>query len=922
MNMQCKRENTSVLHGKNAFPELQISLLQHETAPLAVISFILAVFLILAATAAPCNAAVVSSIEVKGLHSIDEDEFLSIFGVKAGDTIDGEKVRAGIKRAFLKNIFDDISVHVPDGESPQVIITVREKDYIDKIQISGSYEVSRKTLERLFLFKEDTVMRYDLIGKAKSDLGNALIQHGFPDSEINIKTEPSKAPYRITLHLEVHTGKPLVVRKIVISGAEQDIKGEMKLSEGDIYDQTLLSKDLKRIKDFYKENRHYNPVVGPYTFKDGELTVQVMPGKRLNLAVNGNNALSGKTLLKEGSFFELDEFSDDLVGETIERMLSAYHEKGYASAQIAPVLEERDEEITVTFFVFEGEKIKVKTVRYEGVKLPVKTLEEIMLSKAGGIYNPAHLEKDRETIREFYVALGYLEVGVDAIEVKIDEAASAAELTVTVHEGERTLISSVDITGTTPEIKKDLQSLLGIKPGDPYNEVDISDARFRMLDYYNNKGYPYIDVTVSRTLEDRNATVVFNIEEGRRSNFGKTIIVGNKKTRHEVITRELVHREGDPYSFRVLATERHKLYKLGLFTDVDIEPLDTGNDDKDVLIKVREANAGSLEFGFGYAEYEHFRGFAELSYRNFWGMNRQGVLKVEMSSLDKRYVLQYHEPWFLGRPLPFRAFFMFEDKKEVNVDSRETRYRLERYTATAGIEKKISENIRAELYYEFSLIRTFDVLPDVVLSREDLGTLAISSIRTSLVYDTRDNPFEPRKGILAGITLKIASPFLFSEADFKKLTIYGSTFHRLTRRVILALSLRGGVAYGASKDEELPIVERFFLGGRSSVRGYEQDTLGPKGADGNPTGGNAYLAGNVEFRTSLPKGFGVVAFLDAGNVWVTASDIKNPGIRYTAGLGLRYVTPVGPLRVDYGHKLNKERGESQGEVHFSIGHAF
>lgn len=922
MNMQGKRERGTAACGRVAVPVLRISWLQHERASLAVISFILAVFLILAVLLAPCNAAVVSSIEMKGLHSIDKDEFLGMFGVRPGDTIDGEKVRVGIKRAFLKNIFDDISVYVPDGESPQVIITVREKDYIDKIQISGSYEVSRKAIERLFLFKEDTVMRYDLIEKAKSELGNALIQYGFPDSEINIKAEPAKGPYRINLHLEVYTGKPLVVRRIVISGAEQDIKGEMKLSEGDIYDQTVLSKDLKRIKDFYKKSRHYNPVVGPYTFKDGELTVHVMPGKRLNLTVNGNNALSEKTLLKEVSFFELEEFTDDLVGEAIERMLSAYHEKGYAYAQIAPVLEERDEEITVTFFVFEGEKIKVKTVRYKGVTLPVKTLEEIMLSKAGGIYIPAHLEKDRETVREFYVALGYLESEVAAIEAKIDESAAAAELTVTVHEGERTLISFLDITGTTPAIKKDLESLMGIKQGDPYNEVDISDARFRILDYYNNKGYPHIEVTVSRVIEDRKASVVFNISEGLLKKFGKTIIVGNKKTRHEVINRELVHKEGDPYSFRTLAGDRHKLYKLGLFTDVDIESLDADKDSKDILIKVSEANAGSVEFGFGYAEYEQFRGFIELSYRNFWGMNRQGVLKLEMSSLEKRYILQYHEPWFLGRPLPFRMFFMYEDKKEINVDGRETRYQIKRYTATAGIEKRISENIRAELYYEFSLIRTFDVLPDVILSREDQGTLAISSIRTSFVYDTRDNPFEPRKGVLAGISLKIASPFLLSETDFKKLTISGSTFHRLSRRITLALSLRGGVAYGTSKNQELPIVERFFLGGRSSVRGYEQDSLGPKGVDGNPTGGNAYVAGNLEFRTTLTKSLGLVTFFDLGNVWVTASDIKNPGLKYTAGLGLRYVTPVGPLRVDYGVKLNKERDESQSEIHFSIGHAF
>jgi len=138
----------------------------------------------------------------------------------------------------------------------------------------------------------------------------------------------------------------------------------------------------------------------------------------------------------------------------------------------------------------------------------------------------------------------------------------------------------------------------------------------------------------------------------------------------------------------------------------------------------------------------------------------------------------------------------------------------------------------------------------------------------------------------------------------------------------LALSLRGGVAYGFGGTDELPLVERFFLGGRSTVRGYEQDTLGPKGADNNPTGGNAFLMGNLELRTAVGKGIGIVPFLDAGNVWVKPADFRISDIRYTAGLGLRYETPVGPLRIDYGVKLNKEERESRGAVHFSIGHAF
>src|SRR5208283_4160514 len=147
-------------------------------------------------------------------------------------------------------------------------------------------------------------------------------------------------------------------------------------------------------------------------------------------------------------------------------------------------------------------------------------------------------------------------------------------------------------------------------------------------------------------------------------------------------------------------------------------------------------------------------------------------------------------------------------------------------------------------------------------------------------------------------------------------------YQRLSRRLVLAISLRGGAAQGYGDTSELPLVERFFLGGRTTVRGYDQDTLGPKGVNSTPLGGNAFVMGNFEFRTDVGHGFGVVNFVDTGNVWEKIQDINIAQLRFTTGLGLRYKTPVGPLSIDYGVKLSREKGESLGALHFSIGHAF
>jgi outer membrane protein insertion porin family len=872
-------------------------------------------------------------VEIKGLFSIGREEFLDILGIAPGVDIDKELVRNGIKRAFLKGHFNDVIIRVPDGENPVVEVEVKERDFIRKINVKNNTGIKDKTIKELFLLKADDAIRYDQLDAAVARLKESIANYGYPEAAIDVKVENAGRPYRVNIELTVEAGTPLIIRNINIvlppsyGPAAEDgrrmVLSELKLSPGDVFSRIKLDANLKNVREYLKKQGYYKPKVGPYSFKDGDLEISVDPGKSLSIVIDGNSAVSTKNLLKEAPFFEIEDFRDEVIGEAVDRMLALYHGKGYAFAQIAPVINSEAQNITITFFVFEGERVKVKSVGFAGVSFPEKKLKEVMTLTEGEVYNPDQVDRDRESLKEFYGALGYLEVSVKEIEVKIDREQHTAQLVVEIAEGKKTEIGAVDITGTSPETKTKLLALAGLKPGDPYNEVDISDARFRILDFYSNSGYTIVDVTVSRSVDNYRAFVVFNVAVGQEKFFGKTVIIGNTNTKYRVFKRELLYKESQPYSFRLLSEERQRLYKLGLFTDVEVETVDGEDSKKDVLLRVTEGSAGSVDFGLGYADYEKFRGFVGVSYLNLWGMNREGMVRVEVSSLQNRVILQYNEPWFFGKNLPFRTFFLYENRKELDPSTKEILYKLRRYSVTAGVEKKLSNTMKTELYYEFSLVRTTDVKPDVILTKEDTGTLAISSIKPALIYDTRDNPFDPKKGVLAGISMKLATFVFLSEVNFVKAEVYGSTFHKLSKRVTLALSARGGLAYGMGGTEQLPLVERFFLGGRSTVRGYAQDSLGPKGADGTtPTGGNAYLMGNIECRTDIGRGFGIVPFFDMGNVWLSTNEINPMKLKFTTGLGLRYNTPVGPLRVDYGVKLNRETGESRGEIHFSVGHAF
>ncbi|MBM4140219.1 MAG: outer membrane protein assembly factor BamA [Nitrospira sp.] len=881
--------------------------------------FIFLIFSFLMFSASEVECATAGDIEIKGLYSIGKEELLDLLDIKPDKQIDKEGIRRGIKRAFLKGLFEDISIETTDGEKAKVTVTVNERDFIEKIYVEGEYALSKKVIKNAFSLKEGQVMRYDMLGAAIEQLRNEIAKRGFPDASVNAEIKRLEKPYRVNLRLYINTGKPETIKTI---NASDEVRAIMKLSEGDIYDQVKLSKDLDRIKSHFKENGHFKPVVDSYIFTEGTLTITVNPGKRLNISMEGNSAVSAKALLKEMPFFEVEDFRDDNVEEAIHRMLSLYHKEGYPFAQITPVITSGDELIRLNFSIFEGAQINLRLINVTGISLPEKYLKEVMSLKEGGMYNPDLMDNDREAIQELYNALGYLSADVEDFQTKYEDDSHEIDIVIRINEGLKTEVEKINVVGTNLISEEEIKKIIKVKPGDPYNEVDISDTRYGIIDLYSSRGFSDVVVSVERRIEGQKASVTYQINEGTEIVFGKTIITGNYSTKHEVIKRELHYREEMPFNYQFFSTIRQRFHRLGLFSDVDIEILDRYDHKKDVLIKLNEGNAGAVEFGLGYGDYERFRGFFDLSYRNLWGMNRQSSFRFEMSSLEKRYLFQYHDPWFFDVPIPFRAFLLYEDRKEINIDTRETRYRLKRYGTSAGLEKKLSDSLKAELYYELSLVKTFDVKPDVILSREDTGTLIISGIRPGIAYDTRDNPFDPKKGILSGVSIKFTSPVFLSETNFVKLVFHGSTYHEITKGIVLALSLRGGVAQGYHDTQELPIVERFFLGGRTTVRGYEQDMLGPKGSDGNPTGGNAFLCGNVEIRSSLGKGIGIVAFLDGGNVWLKAKDMDPANLKYTTGLGLRYNTPVGPIRIDYGHKLQREKGESSGELHFSIGQAF
>ncbi len=871
------------------------------------------------------TSGIIKVIETNGVSRIDRDELINLVCRCTGSELDMDRIRYGIRRAFKMGIFLDIQVITePYDDGVRLIYDVVEVPLIDKVTVKGNKHFSNRQLKKTITLKSGDDFRVEYLENVKNQIIQFYQRKGFTDADVEIVAHTADHGYEVDIGINIDEGLPVTVKRVDVP---DDARFLVSLSAGEIFDIDEMEIVTKKLTDYYKDTGHINPVVGPYEFDDGVLVIPVTKGPRLEVVFRNNTVLTDRKLLKEVTYIEDREISDELTAKITERIRNAYMKEGYHYVQVAAGTEKKDDVIVVTFMIYEGQMVTLRSIILNGVSINPDAVRKVFALHLNKPFNDNLLASSKDALVRFYQALGFIDVEVTDILKHFSNEGTELELEINVTEGPQKIIAGIDVYGNSIIETDEILRAVKISAGSPYNRIDVGDARYRILSLYSSRGLMDARVNVESDVEEDNVFISFNVVENKPSVVGKIILRGNNKTKAKIVKRELTLIEGDLYDSDEVTKIKQNLYKLGLFNEVSVEmqePDPTSDEQivRDMLVRLKEGNAGSIEVSFGYGDYEEFRGALAISYRNIGGYNRQVGFRTELSSVEKKYVLNFQEPWLFNKPnLPLKVYLVKEETRSVDIDDRNVFYKIDKLSFIAGVEKELTKGFKVALNYEYSFTDTKDVQPDVILSKEDTGTLGIGSISTSLFYDTRDNPFNPSSGSIHGITLKFASEAFLSEINFMKGSFQSAWFTQLHKNVVFAFSLRGGISYSYEDTEELPLIERFFLGGRSSARGYENDRLGPKGDNNTPTGGNVFALMNNEFRFDVGKGIGLVTFVDAGNVW-TRIDLVDDELEYTVGAGLRYKTPVGPLRVDYGHKINREPGESAGEVHFSFGHVF
>ncbi len=644
-----------------------------------------------------------------------------------------------------------------------------------------------------------------------------------------------------------------------------------------------------------------------------------------DIVIKGNQKIKSEDIKEKMSLVTRSILNPEKVKQNADLIRKLYFSKGYYGVKVEDkVTPLETNEVTVTFDITEGPKGHIKKITFKGnthlksgdLKGVIQTKEWTILSylTKTGILDEDILKNDVQLVNAFYVDHGYLESKVS--EPKIDlRDPKRIRIEIEITEGPLFRIGTIDFKGDVLTTKADLFRTLTIKRGNPYRNSEVRKDVNALTEKFANQGYAYVDVNPEPSTDPKGRIVnlTFEIEKKKQVYFERIQISGNTKTRDRVVRRELLVSEGELYSASDLNRSRDRLKRTGFFKEVDFATSRGSADDKvNLNLKVEEAPSGALSFGIGYSSLDKIVGSASISDKNLLGLGYSGSLKFALGRISRNFRFSFTDPYFLGYRLA-GGIDLYNESREF------TTYK---YKVTGGdfrLGKELTPLLRAEMMYKLEKVDVSDVSEEASFTiQSQIGTSTTSALAFSLTRDTRDDLFAPTRGSRLTLSVMPAGGILGGDNDFVKSLFAASFFFPLPLKMVY--NFRGQVgSVNAFGGRQIPIYEKFFVGGLTTVRGFEYGQAGPRDETGEAIGANRMLVFNNEIVFPLSREIGLrgAVFVDLGKGADTWSSLFP--LHFTYGVGIRWFSPFGPVHIDIGFNPNAERGQKNRVIDFTAG---
>jgi outer membrane protein insertion porin family len=612
-----------------------------------------------------------------------------------------------------------------------------------------------------------------------------------------------------------------------------------------------------------------------------------------------------------------------------ESLKAHYEEEGYFEVQISPDVEKfADGDVRVVFSINEGRRITIDDIVIHGNEgLSDRQIKKVMWTQERqyfilrGTVQRQRLDDDVERILSLYNDHGYVQARVESHDVVVDRDRARVTINIVVVEGPQYRVGELKTTGVTLLPESEVLRQVSVKPGDVFSRAKLRDSLRRIGDLYSTIGRASADI-LPRT--DQQATtrlvhVTLEITEGPEVYVERINVSGNVRSQDKILRREIPMVEGDLFTLQKLQRARQRLVNLGYFETVNVTT-QPGTDKTKIVVNVEvtERPTGLFSLGGGFSSVDAFIGTIDLSQRNFLGRGWELSLRLRAGASTQQGALSFTEPWLFDRPLSagFDLFNLRRQYDEYDVDS---------LGGTLRMSHPFADYARWHIGYRLTRDTIDDVDPnaDQVLKDEE-GTAITSMITLSVTRDSRDNITAPTRG--ASSTASIDFAGIGGDSQFFKAFANTSYFRPIWFGHVLSGRAEFAIGYGWG-DEPLPLFERFYLGGPNSIRSVKYRRISPVDPTGTRIGGNIEVLGNIEYIIPLPFNIRLAAFFDIGNVY--GPDIERYGTKFditdtreAIGAGVRWLSPFGPIRVDYGINLDRRANEDFGTFHFSVGSPF
>jgi outer membrane protein insertion porin family len=903
-----------------------------------------------AAPAAP----VIRAISIEGSSWPYRDGLVDMLPFRPGDAWSetaGRRVEALLRATGDFKEVAVTSLVTPDGVD--VSIRLEPRDMVVSVEVQGNLLLLEDEIRGVLKTRVGDPVDPERGATDRRRVEELYRRRGFFDTRVTAELRDGGRPGRKKAVLTIEEGSPGVVQRVVAEGnsvfSSEQLLGIIKILPYTYLDMDEVEESVEALLKAYRQAGYIQATVAaevtrrddlaipslsvlqplksfrsllPGDYEGVDVVFRVSQGIRSEIRIEGNREVDTATIAGLTSFSESGFFDPFEVEESRERILAHYRNNGFPFVRVE--VETGEAGASAGFTIDEGPRVKIVSASIVGnASVGEKTLRSLLTSVPGifgsKLYRADDLASDATSIRAAYAGRGHQGTVVRVEEIPVPDRREQMEIRFVIEEGTVTAMGGVTFTGNTVFDENTLRKTLNLPADGIWRPVWAEEARRAIFDLYSAKGYADCRVEIRLVTEPGNAGAAVRVEirEGGLVRLGAIVVSGNYRTGHQVILREFRKLPGEPYDPLRLAESRRRMYQRGLYTRVEFVPVggvEAGV--TDLLVRVDERASVQFGVGVGYDSEEFARGFVELSDVNLLGTGRSAKARYKLSTAGYRLDLYYGEPFVFGtvRDATVNLYRQF---------SEEPGYDLYRTGLKLSTEVPLVRSLDLLGAYRYEDVRYDNLSLEQIDDEDAPEDQRIGSLIGRISWDDRDKPIDPHRGVFAMAGVEVALDALGSESQFVKGEAGVTVALPLARSSTLMGSVRIGLAEAnGGSDDLLPHSERFFAGGAATIRGYADKTVGPLDTDGTPLGGNAMFLANLEWRFGIWKNFGGVLFVDAGNIYVTAGDVKLDDIRSSLGAGIRYATPIGPVRLEYAAKLDLREGEDSYRIHFTLGQPF